>query len=246
MTKHQLIQAYADGDIGRRDFVRRLSALGVSSAAALAYAHSLAPRAAAGGSAGRGGFVMRAQQGGDGEYGTAIQLGGDDEAVLSALEAVEVVQDLLDEGLGRFSEDDFTSFNCGSPDVYEELQRLYEQRATHLEVLDSLFDQVVGAPARNVNARMAGLRLQSDSDSPEEFLAKLRDALDVEAGLFTGLVPAVEDGEVRQTMMSIASVKARHAAYVRTLTGRSGYPDAFEEAISPEEANARLEEIADR
>jgi hypothetical protein len=245
MTKHELIQAYADGDIGRRDFVRRLSALGVSSAAALAYAHSLAPRtAAAGGSAGRSGFVMRAQQDGDGEYGTAIQLGGDDEAVLSAVEAGEAVQDLLDEGLGRFSEDDFTSFNCGSPDVYDELQRLYEQRATHLEVLDSLFDQVVAAPNRN--ARLAGLSLQSDSDSPEEFLAKLRDALDVEAGLFTALVPAVEDGEVRQTMMSIASVKARHAAYVRTLTGRSGYPDAFEEAISPEEAAAQLEEIADR
>jgi hypothetical protein len=42
MSKHELVEAYIRGRIGRREFIKRLQALGISSAAALVYAQALA------------------------------------------------------------------------------------------------------------------------------------------------------------------------------------------------------------
>ena len=47
MSKHEVVEAYLHGRIDRREFVRRLSLAGVSTAAALAYAQSLASPASA-------------------------------------------------------------------------------------------------------------------------------------------------------------------------------------------------------
>lgn len=47
MARQELVQAYLQGRISRRTFVERLTALGVSSAAAMAYAQSLSIPAAA-------------------------------------------------------------------------------------------------------------------------------------------------------------------------------------------------------
>src|SRR5262245_30782675 len=79
MSKSELIAAYVGGRIGRRDFVRRLTALGVSATAAAAYAQTLAPSAAAAGLGhDRSGLRMRAQAeypGGDfGDLASIIQL----------------------------------------------------------------------------------------------------------------------------------------------------------------------------
>ena len=47
MTRHDAVQAYLNGRIDRREFVRRLTVAGVSTAAALAYAQSLSSSASA-------------------------------------------------------------------------------------------------------------------------------------------------------------------------------------------------------
>lgn len=47
MTRHEAVQAYLTGRIDRREFVRRLTVAGVSTAAALTYAHSLTSSASA-------------------------------------------------------------------------------------------------------------------------------------------------------------------------------------------------------
>jgi hypothetical protein len=47
MSKHEVVEAYLQGRIDRREFVRRLTLTGVSAAAALAYAASLGDSAAA-------------------------------------------------------------------------------------------------------------------------------------------------------------------------------------------------------
>lgn len=47
MARHELVEAYLHGKISRRAFVERLTALGVSSAAAVAYAQTLSVPAAA-------------------------------------------------------------------------------------------------------------------------------------------------------------------------------------------------------
>ncbi len=50
MSKEELVEAYMDGRISRRTFVRRLIAAGVSAAAAAAYAAALPAQARGGGS----------------------------------------------------------------------------------------------------------------------------------------------------------------------------------------------------
>jgi len=47
MTRHEAVQAYLAGSIDRREFVRRLTIAGVSTAAALTYAQSLTSAASA-------------------------------------------------------------------------------------------------------------------------------------------------------------------------------------------------------
>ena len=47
MSKHEVVEAYLRGQIDRREFIRRLTLAGVSSAAAVAYAQSLGTASAA-------------------------------------------------------------------------------------------------------------------------------------------------------------------------------------------------------
>src|SRR5689334_12639130 len=47
MSKHEVVEAYLRGQIDRREFIRRLTLAGVSSAAAVAYAQSLGSASAA-------------------------------------------------------------------------------------------------------------------------------------------------------------------------------------------------------
>lgn len=61
VSKNQIVEAYLQGQIDRREFVRRLTTVGVSSAAAIAYAQSLAAPAAAAPIAGRHGLVAAHQ-----------------------------------------------------------------------------------------------------------------------------------------------------------------------------------------
>jgi hypothetical protein len=46
MSKDELVQAYVDGGVSRRTFIRRLVGAGVSMGAAVSYAHLLAPERA--------------------------------------------------------------------------------------------------------------------------------------------------------------------------------------------------------
>ena len=49
MSKQELVEAYVEGRLTRRTFVRRLVAVGITLSAASAYAAALAPKAVAGG-----------------------------------------------------------------------------------------------------------------------------------------------------------------------------------------------------
>jgi hypothetical protein len=61
MSKHEVVEAYLQGRIDRREFVRRLTLTGVSAAAAVAAAQALAGDAAAAGGARPAGYAARFQ-----------------------------------------------------------------------------------------------------------------------------------------------------------------------------------------
>jgi hypothetical protein len=82
MSKHEAVEAYLQGRIDRREFVRRLTLAGVSAAAAVAVAQSLAGEAAAAGGARSAGYAARFQDYGEVQDSDADGLSDEEEADL--------------------------------------------------------------------------------------------------------------------------------------------------------------------
>lgn len=230
MTKHELIDAYVGGELDRRDFVRRLTALGVSAGAALAYAQTLAPRAAAAsGGPSHGGFIVRAQA--DGDYGSPISADEIADALQLLFDLANYILALVQAGLAAFSTDDLEAAFAGLPDA---LNTIVEQIQLQIAALQGT-SQTFGKRA---------IALQADpGDTIDLFLGKLQDAFDTATAVYAGTAPVITDGESRVTVTSISLVVARTAAYIRTVNGEPAFPAAFEEALSVADGRARLTEL---
>jgi len=222
MGKHELIEAFIRGDIDRRQFVSRLTMLGVSGGAALAYASRLTEGAAAAPAGSVNGFRMR-QQADDEDYGTAIVIGVI-EAIQTALSGIETLVLSLLESLDQFTPGDFLD------GVYELLQTIFDQQQQHLDALQALLGATSGAAMGQSVSRA----IQSTSiETPEDLLSTLSANLDDLTSMYAALVPAVQDGGVRQTMMEIASVASRHAAVAGTVAEEDPIPSAFQQPSIP-------------
>lgn len=225
MTKTELVDAYVRGDLDRRSFIARLTGLGVSVGAAVAYATSLAPAtsAAPGASPIRNsaGYIARAQNA-DGEYGTAIILSSDAEGIQDLLVALSAVDAVL-ASLDSFSADDFTGAGF-SEDDYNLIQTINDQHQQHVNALAAL--------AGSSGAASPGPKSVSYT-SVQEFLTALADALNTLTGVFAAVIPALQDGQIRQTVTEIGLVVARQAALVSSLAGEDPLPNTFEPVIDP-------------
>jgi hypothetical protein len=218
MTKRDLIEAYIQGSVDRRGFVRRLSALGISAGAAVAYAQSLAPAASAAPGRNAAGFVVRAQTT-DAEYGTACVLQNDGTGVSALLGAVQGLLATL-AALDDFSAGDFDN------GVFDALGTIRDQQQEHLDALTAILgDLGQSTPA----APSAGTFASADA-----FLSALASALDGLVALYAGVTPAlIDSGEVRQTVTTLSLVAARQAAYVDDVAGNPPLPNAIVQPVCP-------------
>lgn len=218
MTKRELIEAYIHGSVDRRDFVRRLTALGISAGAAVAYAQSLAPAASAAPGRNAAGFIVRAQTT-DAEYGTACVLANDGTGVTALLGAVQGVEATL-AALDNFSVDDFDA------GVFDALTTIRDHQQEHADALSSILgDLGQSTPAAPSAATFA---------SADAFLSALATALDNLVSLYAGVAPAlIDSGEVRQTVMTLSLSAARQAAYVANAAGNPPLPNAIVQPVCP-------------
>lgn len=214
MSKHEIIQAYIRGDIDRRGFVTKLAAFGVSAGAAAAYATQFAPGVSA---AKPGGFVVRAAQTTDADYGTSVEFGSDAEAVTLVSDAIGAVAALF-ASLSSFSAADFPE------GLYDQLNDFLGEIQEHADALSSL----ATIPTRR-SATM-GLR-QSTPSSADDLLKQLEAAYETGVKNFVAAVPAVDAAEIRQTLADISHAVARHAGVLSFFVKGDGTPNgAFEEA----------------
>jgi len=215
MSKHEVIQEYIRGDIDRRGFITKLAGLGVSAGAAAAYATQFAPGVAA--AAKPGGFVIRAAQTTDADYGTSVDFDSDDEAVALVSAALNAISALF-ASLSNFDAADFPE------GLYDQLNDFAAEIQQHVDALASL------ATIPGSRSATLGLRQTSVSD-PGEFLSQLEDEYSDAVKNFVAAVPAVDDDEIRQTLANISHVVARHAGVISFFESGDGTPDgAFEEA----------------
>lgn len=226
MTKRELIEAFVRGEVDRRQFINRLTMLGVSGGAAVAYATTLGESAYASSAKPVSGFVMRAQATDDEDYGTAFFL-----ELIEALQAVIVaITDLILvvlDGLAAFIAGDFAA------GVFESLQTIEQQQQEHLDAATAMLTAAGGA-AGGVGATRLGFQAQQFATS-DELLATLADGFDQLTAMYAAVVPTITDtdGEVRQTLTEIASVASRHAAAVNIYAGRDPFPETFQTPALP-------------
>jgi hypothetical protein len=237
MTKHELIDAYASGRIGRRDFMTRLTALGVSAGAATAYAFALNPSSALASGGDRRGFVVaRAQD--DGDYGGPIL--GFPETVGEAIEAAIAFTSLLSAALqailDAFNAEDFGFAAVDGATILANLQDFSNQLDQQLSVLETTGT----APS---SAAKAAPAVAQTTATAEEALTQLAQRYAILDGYYAGAVPSLDDEEVRLTLMGIALINAAQGAFVRTALGQDPSPSAFIEPITLEDAEAQLDAL---
>lgn len=235
MTKSELVDAYVRGDLDRRHFISKLTAVGVSATAAVAYAGSLGQSVAASPSRTSAGFVARAQDADD-EYGTAIII----ENILAVLEEVlanvNAILDSFDNFLDEFDVGDFVDGGFAETDfnlIEDASTQIDEQIEALVAVLSSLFGSTEPSSAIKAFRSPRASSLGQTSGTMQEQLVEMANQLNRQAGIYAAVIPAVENGEQRQLMTNIGLVTARHAALISYLAGINPIPSAFEVPIDP-------------
>lgn len=215
MTKRETIDAFIRGDIDRRTFMGRLTTLGVSTGAALAYATTFGNSAVASTGSSASGFISRGQD--DGDYGVPKPFPLEEGLAIISEAFKELIT--LFEGLADFVTDDFAE------GVFDALTQIQEQLALQLEALGSLF----GAGSTNTVRQFASAQGTGD---PDAFLQSLSTAFDDLTARFTAVVPGTEEDAERQTMMNVAMVTGRHTGFVNWAAGNDPFPSAFQEPMT--------------
>ena len=236
MSRLDLIRLYTEGQLPRRDFIRKLTLAGVSAGAAAAYAQTLAPSA----SAATGALLV--QQAGE-DYGGPIDPGDLEEAIQALISLLDAIIDFLTAALDGFEDSDFADFLGGVINVLQELLALNGQLQDERNALEAGFPGVAGLSASGVKRQLPALALLAQDQSVDAFVADLGDALDVLTQLYAGILIAAEDVETRQLLAGLAIVKGEQAAFVRLLRGLSPFPTGVVQPIDVAEAQDRVDEI---
>jgi hypothetical protein len=223
MTKSDVVDAFIRGDLDRRGFIKRLTAVGVSSAAAMAYAGSLVQSTAAAPSTGSG-FITRGYMQ-DADYGLAVAIENVPEAIQALLATIQERASAIQNLLGDFDGDDFADAGLDEADR---------------EVLADIQGQIV--EQAQAIAAFRGLPLAEATETAVEAVSGLIEALTAvaeglneAAGEYAALIPALEDPLERELFSQIAIAAGRHAAIVSYLAGLDPVPGAFEAPIDPVE-----------
>lgn len=268
MTKHELIEAYVAGRIDRRDFVRRLTALGVSGGAALAYAQSLTPVAAAAGVARDAhGYLIRAQ--GTGDYGTGGEFGSVKELIDFLVHLLDTILAYLERLLGgltattglrtgemlatghlsapttmgnRFTASLQTGNTLTTSDL-RELATLRNQLSQHVAALRTALSDFGGTPSEAPTA--APTSTASSTAVTAKDLTALAAVLNGLVGVYADVIPTVtgsgpKTAAFHRTLTQIALVEARQAAFVNRLIGESAFPETFEPASTKSDVQQLL------
>jgi hypothetical protein len=144
-----------------------------------------------------------------------------DVAVLNYLLRVEYVQaELYREGLldfttpGRIRQFD----QYGGQPTLDQLRSLHEQDLSHQDILRSLITRLGGTPLPRCTVTFARFPTAQDM---------MRGAFGIEnvgVSAYLGAVPLLRLPQVQAAVAAIASVEARHSAYIGMLNGESPSP----------------------
>lgn len=171
--------------------------------------------------------------------GSPFSQDGTDVDVLNYALTLEHLEDAFyrDATLSRetvTSSDALQGFNEEFRDqVYDNIVVIGEHESTHVDVLIQVIETLGGEP---VQAAEYDFGVPRDADTgPEEYLATAQALENTGVMAYAGALNLIESPDLQTAAATIATVEARHAAYLNLLNGGMPFPDAFDEAKSMEE-----------
>ncbi|GAA5847621.1 hypothetical protein JCM3766R1_000814 [Sporobolomyces carnicolor] len=123
--------------------------------------------------------------------------------------------------LKKFSAADFKKAGY-SADVRENFQRLAIQEADHVRFLGSALG----------NAKVQSCKYIFGLSSPKAVVATARLLENVGVAAYSGAAPDIQDKGYLAAAASILTIEARHASYLNNANGASGFPNAYDSALS--------------
>ena len=132
-----------------------------------------------------------------------------------------------------FYRDGLTTFNAGDFDagVYARLTQIRDHEQTHVDALIQTIQGLGGTP-------VAEACYDFGYNTSAEFLAVAQVLENTGVSAYDGAIADIKDGDLQTTSATIATVEARHAAYLNLLNGDDPFPDAFDTPLTQDQVLA--------
>jgi rubrerythrin len=122
--------------------------------------------------------------------------------------------------------------------AFDELRVIQEHEEVHAEVLGETVEDLGGEPVPEPEFDFG-----TATEDPLEFLQTAALLETTGVGAYAGAAPLIENEDLIPPALSIHSVEARHTSFLNVLLGESGFPDAFDEALTVDEVLERADQF---
>ena len=134
------------------------------------------------------------------------------------------------DGLALFSAREFKQAGFGKP-AYGRLKTIREHERIHVETLTDVITDLGGDPVEEAPC----YNFAEAFGSVRAFLATAQLLENTGVMAYDGAIGLIDSPELQTAGATIATVEARHAAYLNDLNGDSPFPAAFDEPKTPEQ-----------
>jgi len=110
--------------------------------------------------------------------------------------------------------------------IYENLVRIRNHEKTHVQTLISVIESLGGKP-------VGDSEYDFGVNSVKDFVATAQVLEDTGVMAYDGAIAYIDRPGLQTASATIATVEARHAAYLRLLNGRVPFPEPFDESKAP-------------
>jgi rubrerythrin len=117
--------------------------------------------------------------------------------------------------------------------VYDNIRVIGEHESTHVDVLSAVVETLGGEPVQAAEYDF-GIPENGEMAAPT-FLATAQALENTGVMAYTGALDLIESPDLQTAGATVATVEARHAAFLNVLNGEMPFPDAFDEAKSMDE-----------
>jgi len=115
-------------------------------------------------------------------------------------------------------------------EIYGRFEVIRDHEETHAETLATVIEDLGGEPIDEPEFDFG-----EAVEDPVAFIQTAAVLEDTGVAAYAGAAPSIENDDLVPPALSIHSVEARHASFVRELGGEIGFPNAFDEPLSRDE-----------